>query len=85
MGHFGYVDGQLCAGQVPLAGIATRYALSVPDAERFPLFCVGTPGQLRERLAERIAQLGVGYVVLQFPTPEALERFAEAVLPALRR
>jgi diaminopimelate decarboxylase len=25
MGHFGYVDGQLCAGQVPLAGIATRF------------------------------------------------------------
>lgn len=25
MGYFGYVDGQLCAGQVPLAGIATRF------------------------------------------------------------
>lgn len=25
MGHFGYVDGELCAGQVPLAGIAARF------------------------------------------------------------
>jgi len=65
--------------------IAARYRLDAPAAERFPLVLVGTPAQLRERLAERIATLGLGYVVLHFPTPAALGRFAAEVLPALGR
>jgi probable F420-dependent oxidoreductase len=70
--------------QAQLASIATRYGLARGEAERFPLFAVGTAAQLRERLAERISRLGVGYVVLQFPTPAALANFAADVLPSLR-
>ena len=65
-------------------GIATRYRLTPAEAERFPLALIGTPAQLRERLAERIALLGVDYVVLQFAALEPLARFASEVLPAVR-
>jgi probable F420-dependent oxidoreductase len=65
-------------------GIAARYRLTPAEAERFPLALIGTPAQLRERLAERIALLGVDYVVLQFAALEPLARFAAEVLPAVR-
>ena len=65
--------------------VAARYGLSLPEAERFPLMLAGTPDALRERLAERIAALDVGYVVLNFAAPEAITRFAAEVLPAFRR
>jgi probable F420-dependent oxidoreductase len=65
--------------------VATRYGLTPAEAERIPLFLMGTPAQLRERLAERIAFLGVDYAVLQFAGLEPLARFAGEVLPALRR
>jgi probable F420-dependent oxidoreductase len=65
-------------------GIAARYHLTPAEAERFPLTLIGTPAQLRERLAERIALLGVDYVVLQFAALEPLARFAAEVLPSVR-
>ncbi len=65
-------------------GIATRYRLEPAAAERVPLFLIGTPAQLRERLAERIALLGIDYVVLQFAGLEPLQRFGDEVLPAVR-
>src|SRR5262245_13692837 len=65
-------------------GIAARYGLSPAEAERFPLMLVGTPPQLRERLAERIRLLDLGYVVLNFRGVTELTRFAAEVLPALR-
>ena len=67
-----------------VGGVAARYGLSPVEAERFPLMLIGTPAQLRERLAERIAQLDLGYVVVNFTTPAALARFGAAVLPAVR-
>lgn len=67
-----------------LDGVATRYGLNRAEAERFPLALIGTPAQLRERLAERIALLDLGYVVLQFATPGDLAHFAAEVLPAVR-
>jgi probable F420-dependent oxidoreductase len=71
-------------GRALLDGIAARYRLTAAEAERFPLAVVGTPAQLRERLTERIALLGVDYVVLQLAAVESLARFAEEVLPVLR-
>lgn len=68
-----------------LGELAARYDLSTGDAERFPLALVGTPAEIRERLEERIARLDLGYVILQFPTCEALSWFAAEVLPAVRR
>lgn len=68
-----------------LAELAARYDLGSEEAERFPLALLGTPTELRERLEERIARLDLGYVVLQFPTHDALARFAAEVLPAVRR
>ncbi len=68
-----------------LDGVAARYHLERADAERFPLVVAGTAAQLRERLAERIALLGLGHTVLHFPGPEAVARFGAEVLPALRR
>jgi probable F420-dependent oxidoreductase len=68
-----------------LAGIASRYGFDAAEAERLPLMLVGTPAQLRERLAERIADLGLGHVVLNFAAPATLQRFAEEVLPAMKR
>jgi probable F420-dependent oxidoreductase len=65
-------------------GVAARYRLTFAEAERMPLFVMGTPAQLRERLAERIELLGVDYVVLQFAGLEPLAQFAAEVLPALR-
>ncbi len=67
-----------------LDGVAARYGLPAADAERFPLVLVGTPARLREQLAERIALLDLGYVILNFPSPAALERFGAEVLPSLR-
>ena len=64
-------------------GIAARYGLDARSAEQFPLVLVGTVSQLRERLAERIARLDLGYVVLHFAAPDALARFAAEVLPAV--
>jgi alkanesulfonate monooxygenase SsuD/methylene tetrahydromethanopterin reductase-like flavin-dependent oxidoreductase (luciferase family) len=66
-----------------LEGLAGRYRLTLAEAERFPLGLIGTPAGLRERLAERVSVLGLGYVVLAFATPEAVGRFAEEVLPKL--
>jgi alkanesulfonate monooxygenase SsuD/methylene tetrahydromethanopterin reductase-like flavin-dependent oxidoreductase (luciferase family) len=67
-----------------LAALAARYDLAPDEAARFPLVLIGTPAELRERLAERIALLELGYVVLQFPTGGALARFAAEVLPAVK-
>ena len=67
------------------AAVARRYRLSPDEVDRFPLALVGTAAQLRERLAERIALLDLGYVVLHFATPAVLEHFAAEVLPAVRR
>jgi len=64
--------------------IAARYGLDLAEAERFPLMVGGTTVQLRERLAERIAHLDLGYVVLHFTTPADVARFAAEVLPSLR-
>jgi probable F420-dependent oxidoreductase len=66
------------------AAIATRYGLTPREAEHFPLMLAGTPAQLRERLAERITLLDLGYVVLNFRAATELGRFAAEVLPALR-
>jgi probable F420-dependent oxidoreductase len=63
--------------------VAARYGMTAHDAERFPLVLVGTPAQLRERLAERIALLDLGYVVLNFRDTAELTRFAAEVLPAV--
>lgn len=67
-----------------LAELAAHYGFTPGEAERFPLALIGTPAELRERLAERIGLLDLGYVVLQFPTGDALTRFAAEVLPAVR-
>jgi probable F420-dependent oxidoreductase len=79
---------QLAASDAETRGlvddIAARYRLAPAEAERIPLFVIGTPPQLRERIAERVALLGVDYVVLQFAGLEPLARFATEVLPALR-
>ena len=64
--------------------VAARYGMVEAEAERFPLMLIGTVSQLRERLAERIALLDLGYVVLQFPSPSILARFGAEVLPAVR-
>jgi len=64
--------------------VAARYGLAAAEAERFPLMLIGTASQLLERLAERIALLDLGYVVLQFPSPTILTRFGAEVLPAVR-
>jgi probable F420-dependent oxidoreductase len=63
--------------------VAARYGLDARAAEEFPLMLLGTPAQLRERLAERIARLELGYVVLHFASPEAIARFAAEILPAV--
>jgi probable F420-dependent oxidoreductase len=65
--------------------IAARYKLSLPDAERFPLMFAGTPTDLGERIAERLHALDVRYAILNFATPDAIERFGREVLPALQR
>jgi probable F420-dependent oxidoreductase len=61
--------------------VAARYGLDAGAAEQFPLMLIGTTSQIRERLAERIASLDLGYVVLHFPSPDAVARFAAEVLP----
>ena len=65
-------------------GIAVRYGLDARAAEDFPLALIGTASRLRERLAERIALLDLGYVVLHFASPDAIARFAAEVLPTVR-
>ncbi len=70
---------------VLIGGVAARYGLDARAAEDFPLMLIGTPSHLRERLAERIALLDLGYVVLHFASPGALARFAAEVLPTFRR
>src|SRR5262249_8180261 len=64
--------------------VAARYGMVEAEAERFPLMLIGTVSQLRERLAERIALLDLGYVVLQFPSPSILARFGAEGLPVAR-
>ncbi len=64
--------------------VAARYGLERAAAERFPLTLIGTPAQLRERLAERIALLELGYVIVNLPSPAVLARFGAEVLPAVR-
>jgi len=66
-----------------LDGVAARYGMSRHEAEGFALALIGTSGQLAERLEARIAALDLGYVVLHFPTPAVLGRFAAEVLPRL--
>lgn len=61
--------------------LAARYRVAPAEAAAFPLFLVGTPSQLRQRLAERIAALELGHVVVHFPTPDVLAHFAAEVLP----
>jgi probable F420-dependent oxidoreductase len=66
-----------------LDAVAARYGLSPADAERFPLMLIGTAERLREQLAERIALLDLGYVILNFASPAELEHFGRDVLPTL--
>ena len=66
------------------AAIAARYGLAPHDAADHPLFLVGTVGELRERLAERVARLDLGHVVLQCGTTEVLARVGAEVLSGLR-
>ena len=63
--------------------VAARYQLTPAEAERFPLTLIGTPTQLCERLAERIAHLDLGYVVLHLASPADLTRFGTEVLPGV--
>jgi probable F420-dependent oxidoreductase len=67
-----------------LDAIAVRYRLAREEAERFPLVIAGTAAALCQRIAERIALLGLAHVVLHFPSVDALDRFGAEVLPALR-
>ena len=67
-----------------LDAVATRYRLGRAEAARFPLVVAGTAAVLRERIAERIALLGLAHVVLHFPSVDALGRFGAEVLPTLR-
>ncbi len=67
-----------------LDAVGARYGFDRAGAERFPLMLIGTPTQLRERLAERIAELDLGYVVLGFSSPLDITRFAREVLPSVR-
>jgi probable F420-dependent oxidoreductase len=67
-----------------VGSVAARYGLDAREAEQFPLVLIGTASRLREQLAERIALLDLGYVVLHFATPEALSRFAAEVLATFR-
>jgi probable F420-dependent oxidoreductase len=67
-----------------LGDVAARYRLTPRQAEDFPLTLIGTAAQLRERLAERIQCLELGYVILHFRTLAAVEQFAAEVLPAVR-
>jgi probable F420-dependent oxidoreductase len=78
-----WAESEAAAGAL-VDGVAARYGLDRAAAERFPLALIGTAAQLRERLAERIALLDLGYVVLNFPDPATLARFAAEVLPAVR-
>jgi probable F420-dependent oxidoreductase len=64
--------------------VAARYELAQAEVADFPLFLIGTPAELRERLAERVARLDLGHVVLQCGTTAVLARVAAEVLPALR-
>jgi len=73
------------AARTLLDGVAARYGLSPADAERFPLMLIGTAQRLREQLAERIALLDLGYVVLNFASPAELEHFGREVLPTLEK
>jgi probable F420-dependent oxidoreductase len=66
-------------------GVAARYRLTAAEAERFPLVVAGTAAELRERIAERIALLDLGYVIAHFPDASALARFGDEVLSAVRR
>jgi probable F420-dependent oxidoreductase len=68
-----------------VGAIAARYGLDARAAEEFPLMLIGTVSRLRERLAERIALLDLGYVILHLAGPEAVARFAADVLPAVRQ
>jgi probable F420-dependent oxidoreductase len=68
-----------------LDAVAVRYGLDRATAEDFPLALIGTAAQLRERLAERVALLGLGYVIVNLPSPAALQWFGAEILPALRR
>jgi len=81
---FVQIAGSEAESRALVDGVATRYRLTPVQAEHFPLALLGTPAQLSERLAERIALLGVDYVVLQFAALEPLARFAAEVLPAVR-
>jgi probable F420-dependent oxidoreductase len=72
------------AARAQVDAIAARYGIDSRAAEEFPLVLVGTASQLRERLAERIALLGLGHVVLHFPSVETVARFAAEVLPHVR-
>ena len=67
-----------------IAAVAARYRLGRAEAERFPLVVAGTAARLRERIAERIALLGLAHVVLHFPSVDALGSFGAEVLPKLR-
>jgi alkanesulfonate monooxygenase SsuD/methylene tetrahydromethanopterin reductase-like flavin-dependent oxidoreductase (luciferase family) len=69
---------------VAIDAVAARYRLARAEAERFPLVVAGTAAALRERIAERIALLGLAHVVLHFPSVDALARFGAEVLPKLR-
>jgi probable F420-dependent oxidoreductase len=82
---FVHATGSAAETAAVVDGVAARYRLGPEEAERFPLVVAGTAAELPERIAERIALLDLGYVILHFAGVDALARFGADVLPALRR
>jgi len=65
------------------AVLAARYGLAPHDAaDHHSSWSAG--GELRERLAARVARLGLGHVVLQCGTTEVLARVGAEVLSGPR-
>lgn len=59
--------------------------LGFPDyatAQRAPVVLLGTPAELREELARRIAETGVTYYIVAPATPDSQALFAAEVMPA---
>ena len=64
-------------------GLARNTGMSVEQVADCPLFLTGSATELRDRLERRREQTGISYVVVQGGKPEALEKFAEAVVAPL--
>ncbi len=51
------------------------------SAQRSPIALLGTPAQVRDTLAERIADTGVTYYMMAAANDESWQLFAKEVLP----